>query len=205
MKEENHKKGIMGGTFDPIHNGHLMLAESALKQFELDDILFLPAGNPPHKQGRHDGADAEQRLAMVRLAISGHPHFILDDEEMHRHGLTYTRDTLLRLKAKEPDTEYYFIIGADSLMAFDTWYQPEDICKYCSLIVAGRDGADESILRQKTEKLRREFHASIFFLDAPKVNISSTSLRSLCREKRPIRDFVPDAVAGYIEEHGIYS
>ncbi|MCC8106753.1 MAG: nicotinate-nucleotide adenylyltransferase [Clostridiales bacterium] len=199
-----HKKGIMGGTFDPIHNGHLALADCALRQYDLDEILFLPAGNPPHKQERPDGANSIQRLAMVHLAISDYPHFILDEEEMHRRGFTYTKDTLISLNAKEPDTDFFFIIGADSLMAFDTWYHPEIICKYCHLLVARREGADDTMIYRKMVHLQTEYHASVFFLDAPFIDVSSTVLRHLCRERHSIREFVPDKVADYIEKNGIY-
>ncbi|MCD7716232.1 MAG: nicotinate-nucleotide adenylyltransferase [Lachnospiraceae bacterium] len=199
------RKGIMGGTFDPIHNGHLTLAQCALQQFQLDEILFLPAGNPPHKQGRTDGAAAAARLAMVRLAISGYPYFLLDDEEMYRYGLSYTRDTLIRLNEKEPDTEFFFIIGADSLMTFDTWYQPNIICKYCSLLVAPRDGADADMINHKMEQLRLDYNASVFLLDSPQVEVSSTDIRHLCEENRSIRGLVPDAVADYIKTHDLYS
>ncbi|MCC8137449.1 MAG: nicotinate-nucleotide adenylyltransferase [Clostridiales bacterium] len=202
---ETHRKGIMGGTFDPIHNGHLALADCALHQFDLEEILFLPAGNPPHKQGRNDGAGASDRLAMVRLAISGNPRYAIDDEEMYRHGLTYTRDTLIRLNEREPDTAFFFIIGADSLMSFDTWYHPEAICHYCSLLVARRSGTDDRMIYRKMEELRREYAASVFYLDVPFIDVSSTKLRRLCREKISIGSYVPEAVANYIETHDIYS
>ncbi|MEI3194305.1 MAG: nicotinate (nicotinamide) nucleotide adenylyltransferase [Lachnospiraceae bacterium] len=116
----------MGGTFDPIHIGHLILAECAYEQFQLEQVLFLfPAGNPPHKDKRKVGATDAHRIDMVRLAIEGNPHFMLDPEEMLRQGYTYTKDTLNLLTQQHPDIDYYFIIGADSLMAFDTWYHPE--------------------------------------------------------------------------------
>ena len=130
MQEQTRRRvGLMGGTFDPIHIGHLMLAECAYEQFQLEQVLFLPAGNPPHKDKRKVGATDAQRIDMVRLAIEGNPHFKLDPEEMLRKGYTYTKDTLNLLTQQHPDIDYYFIIGADSLMAFDTWYHPEEICR----------------------------------------------------------------------------
>lgn len=194
----------MGGTFDPIHNGHLVLAEYALAQFGLEEIRFLPAGNPPHKQGRFDGATKEQRLEMVRLAIAGHPRFVLDEEEMHRRGLTYTKDTLIRMKEQEPDTDFYFIIGADSLMAFDSWYHPEIICRYCHLIAAVRDGVNSAEIRRKMNELREHYGASIFLLKSPEIAVSSTQLRRLIKERQPIGHLVPEAVSDYIETHDIY-
>ncbi len=199
-----HRKGIMGGTFDPIHNGHLKLAACALDQFRLDEVLFLPSGNPPHKQRRSDGATNEQRLEMVRLAIAGYPRFALDEVEMHRCGLTYTKDTLTLLNEREPDTDFYFIIGADSLMAFDGWYHPEIICKYCHLIVAVRDGVNRSEIRQKMEELCDRYGASVFLLKSPEIAVSSTHLRQMIRERQPIGHLVPQAVTDYIETHDIY-
>ena len=139
MQSSKRRVGIMGGTFDPIHIGHLMLAECAYEQFQLEKIMFMPSGNPPHKRNRTDGASDEQRTEMVRLAIADNVRFVLDTEEMERKGLSYTNETLRRLNEKHPDTDYYFIIGGDSLMAFDTWKNPEVICQNCILVAAVRD------------------------------------------------------------------
>ena len=124
MSEKKKRIGIMGGTFDPIHIGHLILGETAYHQFQLDKVLFMPAGNPPHKQDRENRATDSQRVDMVRLAIASNPHFTLSLEEMHKEGYTYTYRTLERLKQQNPDTEYYFILGADSLYTFDDWKEP---------------------------------------------------------------------------------
>ena len=126
------KVGIMGGTFDPVHIGHLILGESAYTQFGLDRVLFMPSGNPPHKQKR-DGATNDQRVDMVRLAIRGNPHFELSLEEMHEDGYTYTKETLKRLTGENPDTDYFFIMGADSLFDFDDWMCPDEIAKLCTV------------------------------------------------------------------------
>ena len=115
MQEKQYKIGIMGGTFDPIHMGHLILGEIAYEQFSLDKVLFMPAGNPPHKQKRLGRASEKQRIEMVKLAIADNPHFELSLEEMNLEGYSYTYRTLERLNFKNPDTKYYFIIGADSL------------------------------------------------------------------------------------------
>ncbi|MCC8045188.1 MAG: nicotinate-nucleotide adenylyltransferase [Clostridiales bacterium] len=199
-----HKTGIMGGTFDPIHNGHLALADNAYYQLKLDQILFLPARIPPHKQNRPEGATSSQRLHMTRLAISDYPYFSLDQEEMNRDGVSYTKDTLLRLKNSEPETEFFFIIGADSLMSFDTWYHPEIICSCCHLVAAIRDDIPLKILQRKAEELRTRFQASVFLLDIPKMDISSTRLRDFRKHGKSIRPYVPAAVADYIEENDIY-
>ncbi len=202
--ENNQRVGIMGGTFDPIHMGHLILAECAYEQCQLDRVLFLPSGNPPHKKERPDGAGDAHRVEMVRLAIADNPHFVLDGEEMKRSGYTYTCDTLRAMKQKHPDTEYYFIIGGDSLMAFDTWRNPAEICRYCVLLVAVRDQLPRQKVEQRMEELRSKYNARIELLQTPDLDISSSRLRSMCRHSRSIRYFVPDEVLEYIAAESLY-
>lgn len=203
-KAEVRRIGIMGGTFDPIHNGHLVLADTAYRQLNLSSVLFLPARIPPHKQNRMAGATPSQRVHMTELAILDYPYFMLDQEEMCRDGVSYTKDTLLRLKKNEPETEFFFIIGADSLMSFDTWYHPEIICSCCHLAAAIRDDFPFEVLQKKSEELKERFQASVFILNIPKMDISSTMLRELSRQEKSIRSYVPEAVADYIEENNIY-
>lgn len=203
-QEIRHRIGIMGGTFDPIHIGHLILAECAYEQFKLEKILFLPSGNPPHKQEREDGAADAARIEMVRLAIADNPHFVLDPEEMYRSGYTYTCDTLRIMKEKHPDTEYYFILGADSLMTFETWRNPRAICQNCILAVAVRDQLSEKTMEQKMNELREKYDASVFFLHTPDMEISSSHLRRKSGESRSIRYLVPEPVREYIEARNLY-
>lgn len=196
--------GIMGGTFDPIHVGHLILAECAYEQYELDGILFLPSGNPPHKRERTDGASDRERLQMVSLAISGNPHFLLEDDEMEHDGFSYTYATLQRLTRKHPDTDYYFIIGADSLQTFSTWKRPDLICRHCSLLTAVRDESPMEELRRQADRISEQFGGKVFFLDTPNIDISSTDLRGRRRQNQSLRYYVPEPVRKYIEENGIY-
>lgn len=205
MHTNIHKKiGLMGGTFDPIHIGHLIMAEKAYEQFELDSVLFLPSGNPPHKQNRV-GAEDEQRKEMVHLAISGNPNFQLDNEEMERAGFTYTYETLQLLNAAHPDNTYYFIIGADSLLSFDTWKEPAKICQNCILLAAVRDGLDFDKMEEAMEHLRKKYNARIERLDLPNIDISSSMIREKCRTSQSIRYYVPDAVREYIIQNDIYA
>ena len=204
-KDCRKRVGIMGGTFDPIHMGHLILAECAYEQFNLDTVLFLPAGNPPHKRERQDGATDRQRLDMVSLAIGDNPHFSLDPEEMGRSGYTYTYETLKRMKKSHPDTDYYFIIGADSLMAFDTWKNPGIISKNCILLAAVRDNMDVASMEEKIAELKNAYGAEIFLLRTPNLDISSSDLRSRCRKKQSLRYYVPEQVRDYIEKNEVYS
>ena len=139
MCKERKRIGIMGGTFDPIHIGHLILGETAYEQFHLDQVLFMPAGNPPHKRNRSNRATDEQRTEMVKIAIASNPHFALSLEEMNQDGFTYTYRTLERLKRQNPDTDYFFIMGADSLYEFEKWREPGRILAACTVLVATRD------------------------------------------------------------------
>lgn len=206
MPEAHVKKvGIMGGTFDPIHIGHLILGECAYEQFHLDTVLFMPSGNPPHKANRPDGATARQRLEMTALAIQDNPNFSLYSGEMVRSGFTYTNDTVRMLKEQHPDTEYYFIIGGDSLMSFDTWKNPEIICRNCILLAAVRDHLAASQMEEKMTELRKRYGARIHMLYSTELDIASSQLRKWYREGRSLRYYVPDAVLEYMAENGVYT
>lgn len=202
--ESRQRIGIMGGTFDPIHIGHLILAECAYEQFQLDTVLFLPSGNPPHKKNRRDGASDKERLDMVALAIQDNPHFILDSEEMQRSGFTYTCETLRLMKERHPETEYYFIIGADSLMSFDTWKNPDMISRNCILLAAVRNQMEMEQMGQKMKELRQRFDSEIHFLHSPNIDVSSTQLRDWYRNGQSIRYYVPDRVIEYIQKNSVY-
>lgn len=205
MSEQRRKRvGIMGGTFDPIHIAHLILGECAYEQFKLDTVLFMPSGNPPHKTERRDGASDKERLEMTALAVKDNPHFEVDSEEMLRLGLTYTNDTILNLKRQHPDTDYYFIIGGDSLMAFDTWKNPEIICQNCTLLAAVRDDLERSVMEEKIASLKKAYGARIYLLYSPNIDISSSQLREWYREKRSLRYYIPDSVLEYMEQHHVY-
>ena len=228
------KEGIMGGTFDPIHIGHLILGEAAYEQLGLDTVWFMPSGNPPHKKHREGRASDEQRAEMVRMAISGNPHFSLSLMEMEEEGYTYTYHTLERLREKHPDTDYYFIIGADSLRDFSTWMKPQRISDACTLVVAGRQTGErsraftgdaavdafsgdvssgdtssgitsaEDDLDRMINAAKEQFNARIVRLDTPNIDISSSTIRSWFREGRSIRYYVPDACLAYISSRNIY-
>lgn len=207
MSDSGNKKrrvGIMGGTFDPIHIGHLILAECAYEQFQLETVQFMPSGNPPHKTDREGGATDEERLEMVSLAIRDNPHFSLDAEEMRRNGFSYTSDTLVALRKSHPDTDYYFIIGADSLLSFESWREPEVISRNCVLLAAARDQISVSAMEEKMTELRRRYGAEIHLLRTPNIDISSTNLRCWRQEGRSLRYYVPDAVLSYMEQKGVY-
>lgn len=198
------KIGIMGGTFDPIHIGHLILGERAYDQLGLDRVVYMPAGNPPHKREREGRATNEERLEFVRRAIDGNPHFAVSDREMKQEGLSYTYRTLEGLRAENPDEIYYFIIGADSLFDFDDWKEPQRIADNCVLAAATRDHATREELDLRIRDLNDRYGAKIELLDTDTIDISSHQIRSRIEKGRSVRYFVPDPVIEYINERGIY-
>ena len=204
MSEKKKRIGIMGGTFDPIHIGHLILGETAYHQFHLDNVLFMPAGNPPHKQDRENRATDSQRVEMVRLAIASNPHFTLSMEEMHREGYSYTYRTLERLKKRYPDTEYYFILGADSLYTFDEWKEPARILCACTILIATRHHTSDEKLDRVIEHLEEKYHGQIEKLESLNIDISSKMIRSWIEKGRSLAYYVPDQVIEYIQKNNIY-
>ena len=201
---EKRRVGIMGGTFDPVHVGHLILGERAYEQFQLENVLFMPSGNPPHKPDRRGRAALLERIEMVRLAIAGNPHFKLSLAEAHEEGYTYTRETLERLCAEHPDIEYYFIMGADSLFSFENWKNPERIAQLATLVVATRDHVNETELELTAERLEKLYGAKIRVLSTPNLDISSQMLREWIAEGKSARYYVPDAVLRYIHDTKLY-
>lgn len=198
------KVGIMGGTFNPIHNGHLILGQTAFEQFGLDEVLFMPNKKPYYKKLSKNVTD-EQRCDMVKLAISNNDAFRFSDIEVNREGVTYTVETLRILTQQNPDCEYYFIMGADSLFHFDSWKEAGEIVKMAVLLVATRDSMATFDIESQIEYLQSEFEdAKIQCLFSPSLEISSNQLRKRCREGKSIRYLVPDSVAFYISEHGLY-
>ena len=204
METRRKKIGIMGGTFDPIHIGHLILGEKTYEQLGLDKILFMPAGNPPHKQNRIGRATDAQRVSMVEKAISGNPHFELSLIEMNDKGFTYTYHTLETLKEQNPDTDYYFIIGADSLYDFSSWREPARICKACTIVVAVRDHVPVEKLNEQMTYLSERYNGRFISLNTLNIDISSQLLRKWHQEGKSLRYYVPDAVADYIDKNHIY-
>ncbi len=197
------KIGIMGGTFNPIHFGHLFLAENAFEQIGLDQILFMPSKNPPHKAKPYQVSD-QQRVEMISLAIKDNPHFALSTFELERDGYTYTADTLTLLKEEHSDEEYYFIVGADSLFMMQQWYQPEVVFGLCTVVAASRDNVELEKLQQQAEALKQQFQAKILLLDMPTIQIASEEIRNRLKEQRSVRYYLPEGVIDYINKHNLY-
>ncbi len=195
------KIGIMGGTFDPIHMGHLILAEQACLQFHLDKVLFMPSSQPPHKG---EVSPAAYRQDMVMAAIRGNERFEYSDMELKRDGFTYTSDTLTELQEEYPDTEFYFIMGADSLFTVDTWHKPEEIFSRAVLLTGNRMDTPGDKLREQIRYLEERFGGQVRLIDMPDIAISSREVRKWCAQGRPVRYFVPEPVYEYIQAHHLY-
>lgn len=198
------KIGIMGGTFDPIHIGHLILGESAYHQFELEKVIFMPAGYPPHKPVREDGASNEARTEMVRLAIKSNPHFELSTYEMEKKGESYSYETLEHLLSEDSENSLYFIMGADSLKNFDTWKEPARICKAATIVAAVRDHLESSEFLGEMNRLEDKYQANIKMLDSLNIDISSHQIREWVKEGKSLKYYVPDPVIEYIQKTNLF-
>lgn len=193
--------GLMGGSFNPIHCGHVALARAALESGRVERVLFLPTGNPPHK--KEGLADKFDRLRMVELAVEHEAGMAVCREEIDRDGVIYTVDTLTALKRKMPDCTLTYLIGADTLRALGTWRRVETVIERCKFLVMMREGETrEEVIR--LAGLWTQRGAQIDFLDARKMDISSTQIREQIQKGLPFERLVPQAVADYIHEHGLY-
>lgn len=193
--------GIMGGTFDPVHYGHLIIAEEARIRFDLERVIFVPAGQPAHKKD-YEVSAAEHRYAMALLATASNPHFDCSRIEIDRPGPSYAVDTLAALRELYgPDTRLHFITGADAILEILTWHEPERLRSMCKFIAATRPGYDLDMLRTR---LPAEFLDQIEYLEAPGVHISSTEIRFRVRRGLPISYLVPEPVEEYLKKHALY-
>ena len=192
--------GVMGGTFNPIHIGHLVTAEEALYAFGLREVVFVPAGRPWQKE-RSNVADAEHRYLMTVIATAPNAHFRVSRNEIDRPGPTYTIETLRRLRAEIGDVELYFITGADAILQILTWKDPQEVLGEARFIAATRPGYD---LDRLEKELPEGFGDRVHVLEIPALAISSTDVRLRVRESRPVRYLLPEGVARYIEKNGLY-
>jgi nicotinate-nucleotide adenylyltransferase len=191
------KVGLLGGTFDPPHLGHLILAEIGREQLRLEKVLFMPAGDPWRKANR-GVTPALHRVAMTRLCIAGNAAFAVDEREVRRKGPTYTVETLRELRDECPEDALYFLAGQDALADMPVWREPAEIARLAQIAIAPRrDAPLPSGLPFDAEGLLR--------VDMPVIDISSTELRERARRGSSLRYLVPDAVQAYIREHGLYS
>ncbi len=196
------RTGIMGGTFNPPHYGHLYAAEQVRQALELDKVLFIPTNLPPHKKMPAGSADTAQRCAMVEMMLKGRGWAELSTIEIDRGGASYTVDTLRALHETGKYGELFLIMGTDMLMMLDTgWREPEEICRLCTLAVVARGAGEREGLQKKAEALREKYHADIHLVDCPVVEISSTQIRA----GQSLQEMVPRAVFEFIEQNRLYT
>lgn len=197
------KIGLMGGTFNPIHYGHLLIAENAYEQFGLDEVIFIPTGRSPHKDARQI-LDARERMEMIRLAIADNPHFSCSDYEIKKEGVSYTYLTVQAFYESAAGSELYFIMGADSLAYFDSWMRPDKISRMSTILAAVRDGLNMEELLPIQKELGQTYGTKIGFINTPNFSVSSRMIRKRICSGHTIRYLVPDVVEQYLKEHHVY-
>lgn len=197
------KIGLLGGSFNPIHTGHLLLAESARDQYELDKVLFIPTGNNPFKLSQ-DEITRKHRLKMVELAIAGNDSFEILTHEIDQNGITYTIDTINIIKEIYPDCDFYFIAGADLMFEITLWKSAPELLKSVKFITTFRPGYSHDRLDMRIKELQEIYGASIFKLYATEMDIASSDIRARIKNGYSIRYLLPDSVEAYIHEHHLY-
>ena len=197
--------GVFGGTFDPVHLGHLILAEQCREQGRLDEVWFIPSGRPPHKQ-RHGITAFRHRAEMLQLATAGHPAFRINELENERPGLSYTVETLDELKNGHPGAEWFLLLGSDTLAELHEWRDPAGVVRRAGLLVMAR--GEEAVMTAEelraSLRLSERDRLSLQVVAAPRIEISSRDLRRRAAEGRSLRYLVPRAVECYVEEKGLY-
>lgn len=184
------KIGILGGTFNPPHFGHLIMANEAYHTLGLEQVRFMPNAIAPHKEA--SGVDTGKRLTMTRLAIDGHPQFQLEDFEISNGGVSYSYDTMAKLTEREPDCEFYFIIGGDMIESLHTWHRIDELVKLVQFVGIGRPG------------YQTDTRYPVRMIDSPEMHLSSTMLRNRVAAGRPLTFFVPEQVEAYIRKERLY-
>lgn len=197
------KIGIVGGTFNPIHIGHLMLAEWAMDALALDEIWMMPAGIPNGKT-ETQVLPGRERMYMTELAVQGNPKMRCIDLEVKREGLSYTYETMEELKANFPRTKFYFVVGADCLFTLENWKYPDRILRCCTLAAAVRDRLSQAELEQKRDELLDKFGGEILLIPFTHISVSSSEIRARVKAGKSIRYMVPENVRLYLMERGFY-
>lgn len=197
-------KAILGGTFDPIHNAHINVAYEALERFNLEEVIFIPAGNPPHKI-KLKKTPAHIRYEMVKLAIEKETRFSISDFEIKSKGLSYTYRTLKHFKEKEPETNWYFITGEDCLSYLEHWKYIDEIFNICNFVIFSREGfkEKEEIIKKKKSILLK-YRKEILFMDASILDISSTKIRNRIKEGKEVSFYMPDKVYKFILQNNLF-
>ncbi len=202
------KIGIFGGTFDPVHLGHLIVAETTLYQVPLEQIIWVPSCNPPHKKA----ASFQHRVAMLQQAIADNPAFAVSLVEEKRSGTSYAIDTMIELFAFYPNTHWYWIVGLDTFQSLPRWYRVQELAQLCDWLIAPRFGCcdfiaqSELICKQVEQQLAKQsINIQWQLMHIPLVGLSSSLIRNLCGDRKSIRYLVPEAVRAYIADHNLYT
>lgn len=195
------KIGILGGTFDPIHNAHIEIAKSALEQFELDKVMIMPTPNPPHKDKNRITGNFH-RANMIKLAVKDIQGVEFSDFELNKTDVTYTADTLCMLKELHPENEYYFIVGSDSIASFMSWYRPDVILRYATLLAVKRDDESSLLMDEKIQEINEKYETSVGIIHMESMDVSSSFIR--VNDYSSIKDMVPEAVYKYIVKNKLY-
>ena len=195
--------GMMGGTFNPIHLAHLYIAYEAKETLNLDKVIFMVAGNPPHKK-ESQVIDSNYRYDMVKMAIKDYSGFEISDYEIQKQGYSYTYETLKYLKGDEGDVEVFFIAGADSLMDIEKWKNPELVLSNCTFVAFNRGDYSKEILEEKKKKLQDKYNSNIILLDISNFDISSSMIIERIMNGKRVDFFMPDNVIEYIEKNNLY-
>ena len=194
----------MGGTFDPIHYGHLVTAEAARVKYGLNYIIFVPSGKPPHKKERKV-TESNHRYLMTLLATATNPYFEVSRIEVDKDGYTYTIDTIKKFKLEfGSDTDFYFITGADALNEIFTWKNPEELLRICKFVAAARPGYNKEELFKEIELLKENYNSKVSFVEVPSLAISSTDIRQRVKNNLPIKYLLPESVETYIYKNKLY-
>ncbi len=198
----NLKYGIMGGTFNPIHNAHLFIADEVRDLFNLDKIIFMPTGTPPHKNNLN--IDAFHRYTMTKLATANNNKFSVTDIEVLNQDISYTVDTMKKLKSLHHDIDFYFITGTDEILELSTWKDPKTLLSLCKFISVNRPNYADETLEHRIKEITDEFGGEILLVNGPELDISSTQIRERVRAGRTIKYLVPDEVNDYIIKNKLY-
>jgi len=198
-----HKTGVFGGTFDPVHIGHLFIARAAYEALGLEKVIFIPTGKTIHKRNRI-GASDEERVEMLELALASEPDYDIDPIEIEAEEYSFSYRTMQRLAEMHPENEYYFLIGEDSLRDLSSWRCPEELVKHCHIAVAGRMGYSDIPVEELMEKQRQTIGGDYVFVECPYIDISSSEIRKRVSEGKTIRYYTPDDVIEYIRNKKLY-
>ncbi|WP_084113903.1 nicotinate-nucleotide adenylyltransferase [Clostridium acidisoli] len=202
-RRDKVKKGIIGGTFDPFHNGHLHIAYEAFDKLNLDKIVFIPTGNPPHKDYKNV-TDALVRYNMVKKAIANEKNFEINDYEVLKDGFSYTYETLKHLRKIEPDTEWYFICGVDCLIDLDKWINVACILDLCRFVVFLRPGYSEEKVCKQKDAIENKYNKKIYLINLPQMDISSSYIRERIKNKKNVSYLIPCSVEEDINILNLY-